>query len=252
MIKMKIIFIVFLMVCFASAFGNESMAETAKNSHESVLFNDSTRTLMLMNLKQCDDRREKENKILYMNSKDVDFGPQPLNARPRFTNHRSYPCDNCIASVRDKYGFVCPDSTLRSDCKSLNKCFMKYSGLRNSVNIPFVKIPEVGDNQIEVQGVLSAADALKGVRRCEGELLRIYKEYLKKRPSFQGKITLKFTIAPKGKITDITKLSSTSSFNEFDDEIENVVRRCFFPKSKSGKTTVIIPLMFYEKYVYVE
>jgi len=25
-----------------------------------------------------------------------------------------------------------------------------------------------------------------------------------------------------------------------------------FPKSKSGKTTVVIPLMFFEKYVYFE
>ena len=252
MIKMKIIFVALFMACVASALGNESQVEKAKLSIDSVSFDDSTRKLMFMDIKQCYEHKDEENKTLYGKSKDVDLGPQPLYASLHYANPRPYPCDDCIASVREKYDFVCPDSTLRSDCKSLNKCFMKYSGLRDSVNEPFVKIPKVDDNQIEVQGVLSAAEILKGVRHHEGRLRKIYKEYLKKRPGFQGKIVLKFTIAPKGEITDITKLASSSGFSKFDDEIINIVRRSSFPKSKSSKTTVIIPLMFYQRYVSVE
>jgi TonB family protein len=252
MVKMKIIFVALFMACVASALGNESQVEKAKLSIDSVSFDDSTRKLMFMDIKQCYEHKDEENKTLYGKSKDVDLGPQPLYASLHYANPRPYPCDDCIASVREKYDFVCPDSTLRSDCKSLNKCFMKYSGLRDSVNEPFVKIPKVDDNQIEVQGVLSAAAVLKAMHRHDKDLRRIYKEYLKKRPSFQGKIVLKFLIARNGEISDISVLASTSGFNEFDNEIKNSVHGYFFPKSKSGKTTVVIPLMFFEKYVYFE
>lgn len=240
--------IALLVTGMALAFGNESQVEKAMHSSDSVRFNDAARLVMFKDFKQCKDAEEKEYKVRYQKTRNLNFGPQPrYNVEPQ-----RYPCDGCIASIREKYGFVCPDSILRSDCHSLNKCFMIYSGLKDSVNIPSVKIPEVDDNQIEVQGVLSAAAVLKAMHRHDKDLRRIYKEYLKKRPSFQGKIVLKFLIARNGEISDISVLASTSGFNEFDNEIKNSVLGYIFPKSKTGKTTVVIPLMFFEKYVYFE
>ena len=63
---------------------------------------------------------------------------------------------------------------------------------------------------------------------------------------FQGKVTLKFTIAPGGEVISISIASSTTGYGEFDGEIKNAVSRWKFSKVKSGNTTVTIPFTFSE------
>ncbi len=92
----------------------------------------------------------------------------------------------------------------------------------------------------------SAADILKVVRQRTPGLRHIYNKHLKKMPGFQGKVTLKFTIAPGGEIISIALVSSTTGYSEFDSEIKNSVGRWKFSKVKSGNTTVTIPFTFSE------
>ena len=95
-------------------------------------------------------------------------------------------------------------------------------------------------------GSRSAADIMKVVRQRTPGLRHIYNKFLKKKPGFQGKVTLKFTIAPGGEIISISIASSTTGFGEFDSEIKNAVSRWTFSKVKSGNTTVTIPFTFSE------
>ena len=95
-------------------------------------------------------------------------------------------------------------------------------------------------------GSRSAADIMKVVRQRTPGLRHIYNKFLKKKPGFQGKVTLKFTIAPGGEIISISIASSTTGYGEFDDEIKNAVSRWKFSKVKSGNTTVTIPFTFSE------
>ena len=95
-------------------------------------------------------------------------------------------------------------------------------------------------------GSRSAADIMKVVRQRTPGLRHIYNKFLKKKPGFQGKVTLKFTIAPGGEIISISTVSSTTGFAEFDSEIKNAVSRWTFSKVKSGNTTVTIPFTFSE------
>lgn len=95
-------------------------------------------------------------------------------------------------------------------------------------------------------GTRSAADIMKVVRQRTPGLRHIYNKFLKKKPGFQGKVTLKFTIAPGGEIISISIASSTTGFGEFDGEIKNAVSRWKFSKVKSGNTTVTIPFTFSE------
>ena len=95
-------------------------------------------------------------------------------------------------------------------------------------------------------GSRSAADIMKVVRQRTPGLRHIYNKFLKKKPGFQGKVSLKFTIAPDGGITSIKKVSSTTGYGEFDDEIKSAVSRWKFSKVKSGNTTVTIPFTFSE------
>ena len=92
----------------------------------------------------------------------------------------------------------------------------------------------------------SATDIMKVVRQRTPGLRHVYNKYLKKMPGFQGKVTLKFTIAPGGEIISIALASSTTGYSEFDNEIKNTVGRWKFSKVKSGNTTVTIPFTFTE------
>ena len=95
-------------------------------------------------------------------------------------------------------------------------------------------------------GSRSAADIMKVVRQRTPGLRHIYNKFLKKKPGFQGKVTLKFTIAPGGEIISISIASSTTGYGEFDGEVKNAVSRWKFSKVKSGNTTVTIPFTFTE------
>jgi TonB family protein len=95
-------------------------------------------------------------------------------------------------------------------------------------------------------GSRSAADIMKVVRQRTPGLRHIYNKFLKIKPGFQGKVTLKFTIAPGGEIISISIASSTTGYGEFDGEIKNAVSNWTFSKVKSGNTTVTIPFTFSE------
>lgn len=92
----------------------------------------------------------------------------------------------------------------------------------------------------------SASDIMKVIRTRTPGLRHVYNKYLKKNPGFQGKVTLKFTIAPGGEIVSIAIVSSTTGYEEFDNEVKNTVGRWTFNKVKSGNTTVTVPFTFSE------
>lgn len=95
-------------------------------------------------------------------------------------------------------------------------------------------------------GSRSAADIMKVVRQRTPGLRHIYNKFLKEKPGFQGKVTLKFTIAPEGEIISISIASSTTGYGEFDNEIKTAVSRWKFNKVKPGNTTITIPFTFSE------
>lgn len=95
-------------------------------------------------------------------------------------------------------------------------------------------------------GSRSAADIMKVVRQRTPGLRHIYNKFLKKKPGFQGKISLKFTIAPDGSVISISIASSTTGYDEFDAQVKSAVSRWTFEKVKSGNTTVTVPFTFSE------
>ena len=80
----------------------------------------------------------------------------------------------------------------------------------------------------------SASDVMKVVRQRTPGLRHIYNKFLKKKPGFQGKVALKFMIAPGGEIISISIAYSTTNYGDFDDEIKSAVSRWKFNKIKSG------------------
>ncbi len=95
-------------------------------------------------------------------------------------------------------------------------------------------------------GSRSAADIMKVVRQRTPGLRHTYNKFLKLKPGFSGKVTLRFTIAPGGDIISISIASSTTGYSEFDEAIKDGVSNWTFSKVKSGNTTVTIPFTFSE------
>lgn len=110
-----------------------------------------------------------------------------------------------------------------------------------------IKTPSARDIDMGAGGgSRSAADIMKVVRQRTPGLRHIYNKFLKKKPGFQGKVTLKFTIAPGGEVISISIASSTTGYGEFDAQVKSAVSRWTFSKVKSGNTTVTIPFTFSE------
>lgn len=111
----------------------------------------------------------------------------------------------------------------------------------------FVKPLSESDISIRAGGgSRSKAEILKVVKQRTPGLRHIYNKNLKKKPGFDGRVTLKFTIAPGGEIISISIAFSTTGFREFDNEIKNAVSRWKFGTVKSGNTTVMVPFTFSE------
>jgi len=95
-------------------------------------------------------------------------------------------------------------------------------------------------------GARSKSSIMRVVRARTPGLRHVYNKFLKSNPGFSGKVTLRFTISPSGKIIKISKVSSTTGVSGFDSAIKNKVRMWKFEKIKSGNTTVTIPFTFTE------
>ena len=110
-----------------------------------------------------------------------------------------------------------------------------------------IKTPSARDIDMGAGGgSRSAADIMKVVRQRTPGLRHIYNKFLKEKPGFQGKVILKFTIAPGGEIISISIASSTTGFSKFDAQIKKAVGYWTFDKVKEGNTTVTIPFTFSE------
>ena len=110
-----------------------------------------------------------------------------------------------------------------------------------------IKAPSARDIDMgSGNGSRSKASIMRVVRRRSPGLRHIYTKYLKASPGFGGKVTLRFTIAPSGKIVKISKAGSTTGNSEFDSKILRKVKGWKFEVIKSGNTTVTIPFTFSE------
>jgi TonB family protein len=110
-----------------------------------------------------------------------------------------------------------------------------------------LKAPDARDIDMgSGDGARSKQEIMQVVNARMPGLRNIYNKYLKLKPGFSGKVTLKFTIAPGGDIISIAIVSSTTGYSEFDNAVKNMVATWKWKKIKSGNTTPTIPFSFEE------
>ena len=118
--------------------------------------------------------------------------------------------------------------------------------LRGTVKVLYKNI-EIVNKQTLDQDMYSRVTL--AIRQRTSGLRHLYGKFLKKNPnnSFEGEITLKLTIAADGTVKKSSIEKSTTGVKSFDEEIRNAASRWIFPKFKSGKTVVYVPIHFYEE-----
>jgi len=109
-----------------------------------------------------------------------------------------------------------------------------------------LKAPSARDIDMDGDAARSKAEIMAVVNARMPGLRNIYNKYLKLKPDFSGKVTLKFTIAPSGDIFNIDIVSSTTGYGEFDNAVKNMVATWKWKVIKSGNTTPTIPFNFVE------
>lgn len=110
------------------------------------------------------------------------------------------------------------------------------------IKAPPMRTIEVGSGG----GARSKTSIMSVIRSRMPGLRHVYNQHLKQKPSFQGKVTVRMTISPSGKVIAISKVSSTTRFDGFDQAVLKRIKKWSFEKIKSGNTTVTVPFTFAE------
>ncbi|RLC44747.1 MAG: hypothetical protein DRH44_01295, partial [Candidatus Coatesbacteria bacterium] len=72
-----------------------------------------------------------------------------------------------------------------------------------------------------------------------------YKKYLKRDPTLEGKIVVRFTISPSGQVSSVEIISSTMGLPAIEKDIINLIYNWRFPPIPEGDVTVIYPFIFF-------
>lgn len=108
-----------------------------------------------------------------------------------------------------------------------------------------VKILDLSDLEIAPGSSLEGNSLLLVIKLRTPGLRHLYNKFLKKKPGFEGRLVLQLTIAPDGSVSNAAIKSSTTGYEEFDEEIRRAVSRWKFEKS-NGSTILIVPFEFSE------
>ena len=99
----------------------------------------------------------------------------------------------------------------------------------------------------QASGQRSTASILRVIRQHTPGLRHTYNKHLKSNPGFAGKVTVRFSISPSGRVVNIDIVSSTTGVSAFDSEIKGKIRTWRFEAVKGkGNDTVTVPFTFSE------
>ena len=80
--------------------------------------------------------------------------------------------------------------------------------------------------------------------RNKGSIYSVYNRALRSNPALQGKVVLKLTIAPSGKVTHCSIVSSELADAELGKQISSRVKRFDFGAKDVAEVTITYPIDF--------
>ena len=103
------------------------------------------------------------------------------------------------------------------------------------------------NDESKIDSVRSTEEILSVLSAKSIGLKVLYDKSLNGKPGFYGKITMKFSIAPSGKIIEIKKLKSTTKNEIFDAGVIEYAKGFEFPKINSKANDIVtVPFTFSE------
>jgi len=96
----------------------------------------------------------------------------------------------------------------------------------------------------EALGYRSEQSVMSVVNARMGRITWIYEKYLKRQPNLMGKVSIQFTIAANGFVTEVRILESTINHPQLENDIVNLIKRLKFDPIPSGNATFVFPFHF--------
>lgn len=112
-------------------------------------------------------------------------------------------------------------------------------GEKKASKVPQITLPDAQS----ISGEFDANTLRQGVERARTLVKMCYEDQLKRDPTLQGKIVVRFVIGEDGGVTSSEIASSTFDNKDFEGCLLRVIRRLHFPKPKGGAVTVEYPFV---------
>lgn len=115
--------------------------------------------------------------------------------------------------------------------------------LKKQAKVDLVKPSKMSGSK-EALGQRSEQSIWNVVSSRQGRIQYLYEKYLKTNPNLRGKITIEFTIAANGFVSEARMIESTINHPELEQELLALVRRLKFDPIPSGNVTTVFPFVF--------
>lgn len=115
--------------------------------------------------------------------------------------------------------------------------------LKKKAQVDLVRPSQV-TGSVEALGNRSEQSIMNVVLSMQGRITYLYEKYLKRNPNLRGKISIEFTIAATGFVSDAKVIESTISHPQMERELLALVKRLKFDPIPSGNVTTIFPFQF--------
>lgn len=115
--------------------------------------------------------------------------------------------------------------------------------LQRQVRVNLAK-PTKTSGDAEAIGYRTEQSVMSMVNSKMGRITWLYEKYLKQQPNLTGKLTIEFTIAANGFVSDVRMIESTLNHPEMEREIISLIKRLKFEPIPSGSFTVVFPFHF--------
>lgn len=119
--------------------------------------------------------------------------------------------------------------------------------------IPLKFSDEQDKAQVKNEGGLTifegrSAKKIKEVfdQNTQTKSLKIYNDFLKKRPGIKGRIVVRITVIPSGDVKEVEIVSATTDYPEFEKAITDDLKQWKYDSGNYGDCTFTIPLTFSE------
>jgi hypothetical protein len=101
------------------------------------------------------------------------------------------------------------------------------------------KVPQIRSGNADVRGSLSKEVIRRVIRQHINEVRACYEQQLNARPDLQGRVSIKFVVAPTGAVQQAAMESSELHHPKAEQCIAQAVRRWIFPAPENGGLVIV-------------